>query len=107
MALWPLLKNIPSTAKVWTLTAQNSVKGAILLRAWGSYRSSIRPSRVRPEANADVAVPASLQSSAACFSFYHFWSYPDVAWVNLTGPGLPRGLRETSVWLTDEPEESA
>jgi Glycosyl hydrolases family 2, TIM barrel domain/Glycosyl hydrolases family 2, sugar binding domain/Glycosyl hydrolases family 2 len=66
-------------------------------------------SRVRAEADADVAVRASLQAGAVCFSMYNYWSYPDLTWGNYTGPGAPPALTtlETRMWLTDEPDEHA
>ncbi|MGB6688931.1 MAG: glycoside hydrolase family 2 TIM barrel-domain containing protein [Terracidiphilus sp.] len=65
--------------------------------------------RVRTEADADLAVRASLQAGGVCFSIYNFWSYPDLTWGNYTGPGAAPALTtlETKMWLTDQPEEGA
>jgi hypothetical protein len=73
---------------------------------WASLGAQNGKNRVRVEADADVAVRASRQSGAVCFSIYNFWSYPDLAWGNYTGPGAPPALTtlETKLWLTDEPE---
>ena len=76
---------------------------------WASLCAEKTKNRVRAEADADVAVRASLQSEAVCFSVYNFWSYPDLAWGNYTGTGAPPALTtlETRIRLTDRPEEDA
>lgn len=75
---------------------------------WASLGTREGKNRVRVEADADVAVRASLMSGAVCFSIYNFWSYPDLAWGNYTGPGAPPAMTtlEARIWLTDQPEES-
>ena len=73
---------------------------------WASLGAQKGKNRVRAEADADVAVRASLQSEAVCFSVYNFWSYPDLAWGNYTGTGAPPAITtlETRMWLTDQPD---
>jgi hypothetical protein len=76
---------------------------------WASLSAESSKNRVRAEADANVAVRASVQDGGVCFSIYNFWSYPDLAWGNYTGPGAPPALTtlETRMWLTDQAEESA
>jgi len=74
---------------------------------WASMGTQRGKNRVRTEADADVAVRASLQSGAVCFSIYNFWSYPDLAWGNYTGPSATPAVTtlEARMWLTDQPED--
>jgi hypothetical protein len=73
---------------------------------WASMGAQNGKNRVRAEADADVAVRASLQDGGICFSIYNFWSYPDLAWGNYTGPAAPPAVTtlETKMWLTVQPE---
>jgi hypothetical protein len=66
--------------------------------------------RARAEANADVAVRASvLPDGQVAFSLYNQWSYPGLGWGNYTGPGVAPALngREVRLRLTDLPEEQS
>ncbi len=59
---------------------------------WASLGAREGKIQVRAEADADVAVRASLHNDVVCFSLYNYWSYPDLVWGNYTGPGaLPAG----------------
>ncbi len=73
---------------------------------WASLGAQQGKIRVRAEANADIAARASVQGSAVCFSLYHYWSYPDLAWGNYTGLGGPPAVTtmESRWLLTDQPE---
>jgi hypothetical protein len=66
--------------------------------------------RARAEANADVAVRASvLPDGQVAFSLYNQWSYPGLGWGNYTGPSAAPALngREVRLRLTDLPEEQS
>jgi len=66
--------------------------------------------RARAEANANVAVRASvLPDGQVSFSLYNLWSYPGLGWGNYTGPGAAPALtsREVRLRLTDLPEEQS
>ena len=69
-------------------------------------------SGVCTEADADVAVRASLQSGGVCFSIYRYWSYPDLEWGNYTGVGAPPAVTtmESKIWLaalSDKQDQNA
>ena len=60
----------------------------------------------RAEANADVAIRASVQPDGqVAFSLYNQWSYPGLEWGNYTGTGVApaQNTREIKLRLTDLP----
>jgi hypothetical protein len=62
------------------------------------------PVSARAEANADVAVRASvLPDGRVSFSLYNVWSYPGLVWGNYTGQSAPpaQNTREVRLRLTD------
>jgi hypothetical protein len=64
----------------------------------------------RAEANADVAVRASVRPDGqVSFSLYNVWSYPGLGWGNFTGSGAApaQNSREVRLRLTDLPEEKS
>ncbi len=64
--------------------------------------------RVRAEANADLAVRASVMPDGlVSFSLYNYWPYPDLGWGNFTGPNAAPAItsREVKLRLTNLPEE--
>jgi hypothetical protein len=64
--------------------------------------------RARAEANADVAVRASvLADGQVSFSLYNQWSYPGLGWGDYTGPGAAPAAtsHEVRLRLTDLLEE--
>jgi hypothetical protein len=66
--------------------------------------------RARAEANADVAVRASvLPDGRVSFSLYNEWSYPGLGWGNYTGSGAApaQNSREVRLRLTDLHEEQS
>lgn len=76
---------------------------------WASLESQRGNCRVQVEADADVAVRASIQSGAVCMSIYNYWSYPDLAWGNYTGPGALPAMTtlEARISLTGQVHEIA
>lgn len=75
---------------------------------WASLGAREGKIQVRAEAHADVAVRASVQNGAVCFSLYNYWSYPDIVWGNYTGPGaLPATTTlESRLLLTTRAEDN-
>ena len=67
----------------WATNDFRSLKENIWYAACSSTGSDVG---VRAEAEADIAVRASVQPDGRIsFSLYNFWSYPDLDWGNFTG----------------------
>jgi hypothetical protein len=66
--------------------------------------------RARAEANADLAVRASVQADGqVAFSLFNLWSFPGLDWGNYTGQGVTPAVtsHEVKLRLTDLPEQQA